>query len=100
MPKLLEARDSPLITAVRRDFISQADQKLLVYSLLKLDASLCIPVRSNGKLLGIFALGDKESGLPYGKEDIKSLKVLANHTGVALENFDLARRWSEEFSQK
>lgn len=96
IPKHLETRQYLLLDDIRRDFSANMDQKGLSLAMLELDGMLCIPIRSSSKLLGFFILGDKESGLPYGKEDLSTLKTLANHTTIALENIDLTRRWNKE----
>ena len=96
IPKYLETKEYLLLDDVRRDFSAYIDQKALSLAMLELDGSLCIPIRSVHGLLGFFVLGDKESGLPYGKEDISTLKILADHTTIALENIDLTRRWNQE----
>lgn len=81
---------------VRRDFSSNVDQRALSLAMLEMNAALCIPVMSDGKLSGIFIFGDKESGLPYSKDDIKSLSILSSHTAAAVEHINLNKRWSEE----
>ncbi len=87
-----------LFDNLRRDF--SRDNRELQRALLQLDATACVPIRRNGHLLGFFVLGDKESGLPYGVEDIRTLRTLASQTAVALENIGLVRRWEEGFNQK
>jgi len=52
----------------------------------KIEASLCLPLLSNKKLIGIIVLGSKISGDPYNKEDLDLLTTLSNQAGIAIEN--------------
>lgn len=94
----LETNEHLLLDSIRQDFSSAIDQRSLALAMYNLEASLAIPIMSEKKLLGFFALGDKESGLPYGKEDLKSIKILAKHTAGALENLDLTQRWNDQIN--
>ncbi len=101
------ASDSPLVKYLsenpfllhddlRRDFSAQVDQRALSLAMLEMDAALCVPVMFNQKLSGVFVFGDKESGLPFSKDDIKALCILSSHTAAAVEHIDLKKRWSKE----
>ena len=50
------------------------------------DISLCVPLISNKKLIGIIVLGSKVSRDAYTKEDLDLLNTLANQAGIAIEN--------------
>ena len=98
IPKYLETSSYLLLDDIRRDNAPVYDQRALSLEMLEMGVSLCIPVRYGSKMTGLFLFGDKESGLPYSKEDIKALSLLAGHTGIAAENIDLSKRWSQEAS--
>ncbi len=100
IPKALSESEYILFDEVRTDNSSTTDNRALVHALLKIDALICMQIKLNNKLIGFFVLGDKESGLPYGKDDIKVLKVIAEHTAFALDNLDLSKRWLIEHTEK
>ncbi len=47
------------------------------------------PFKSRDKLIGILALGKKESGGPYSHEDMQLIAGIANQAGVIIENAQL-----------
>jgi two-component system sensor histidine kinase DegS len=47
---------------------------------------LLCPIRSKGKLIGILAVGKKQSGSPYSDEEVDLLMTIANEAAVAIEN--------------
>ena len=51
-----------------------------------LSVKLLCPIRSQGKLIGILALGEKESGDSYTDEEAALIKTMSNEAAVALEN--------------
>lgn len=52
----------------------------------KITAELFIPLKSKGRLIGIFAVGPKRSGLPYSRTDQLTLVTLGNQMAAAIEN--------------
>ena len=94
--KYLQTNAYLLLDDIRKDFSSNHNQRALSLAILEIDATLCIPVMFNEKLVGVFIFGDKESGLSYSKEDIKALSVFSSHTAVAVEHINLNKRWSQE----
>jgi signal transduction histidine kinase len=61
------------------------------------DASLCsalglpapalmLPLRVGGRLVGVYVLGARESGVEYAREELGQLMVLGHHMAVAVEN--------------
>lgn len=99
IPNFLSENEYLLFDSIRQDFSPDLDQKTLTATLLEIEASICVPIKKDGKLLGILILGDKESGLPYGSEDLKTLKALTDQSAVALENLNLFKRWNEGVTQ-
>jgi len=58
----------------------------------KIEASLCLPLISSNKLIGIIVLGDKISGDAYSKEDLDLLSILSKQASVAIENASLYKQ--------
>jgi signal transduction histidine kinase len=52
----------------------------------KIEASLCLPLVSSKKLIGIIVLGGKESGDPYTDDDLNLLFTLSMQASVAIDN--------------
>jgi adenylate cyclase len=99
IPKHLSTADYIHLDRIRTEISSNTDQRAVTLAMLTLEVTFCMPIRVGDQLKGFFLFGDKESGLPYGKEDIEALKTLAQHTAAALEKFDIASRWTEESKQ-
>jgi signal transduction histidine kinase len=69
---------------------------LLLYKYMNhIEASLCLPLVSNKKLIGIIVLGEKISKAPYTKEDLGLLDTLSKQAGIALENAILYKQVSD-----
>ncbi len=51
-----------------------------------------VPILKQEKLLGLFALGPKNSSQPYSGRDLRLLETLADQTALALENATLFDR--------
>lgn len=51
-----------------------------------LEVELLCPIESKGDLIGILALGRKQSGASYSNEDIDLLMTMASAAAVAIEN--------------
>jgi class 3 adenylate cyclase len=78
--------------------VSGAETRLALY-MLRLEATLAVPILADGHLNGLLILGDKESGLPYETEDFDALKTLSGQMSIVLENLDLLNKWSHEQRQ-
>jgi len=64
--------------------------------LKKLGASFMAPITLNGRLLGLFVLGEKLSEDHYRVEDLELLEAAATQTAVALENVNLYRELKQQ----
>ena len=67
-----------------------------------LDVEVYVPIVALDQLLGVLALGAKQSGEPYAAEDLDLLRTLAGQTAVALKNARLVddlRRLNVEITQ-
>ena len=77
------------LVILARDSKNSEEKKsfLQLYENMKhIEASLCLPLISNGMLIGIIVLGSKVSGDAYTKEDLELLSTLAKQAGIAIEN--------------
>jgi signal transduction histidine kinase len=63
----------------------------------KIEASLCLPIMSSKKLIGIIVLGPKISGDAYTHEDLNLLNTLSKQAGTAIDNAQLYKK-IEEFN--
>jgi signal transduction histidine kinase len=96
--KLRFPSDSPIVTwlategkALRCEFIDLVPQLKGLWEVerIALDAlgvELLCPIRSKGNLVGILALGKKQSDSPYSDEEIDLLATMSNEAAVAIEN--------------
>jgi len=69
---------------VRR--LSRFDDNQTVALLKKLGVEILAPLNVKDKIIGLIALGAKESGDMYNEEDLKVLEVAGAQTAIALEN--------------
>jgi diguanylate cyclase (GGDEF)-like protein/putative nucleotidyltransferase with HDIG domain len=53
------------------------------------DSRLLCPIRSRGNLIGILALGKKQTNSLYSHEDINLVMSMANQAGIVVENAQL-----------
>ncbi|UCC59848.1 MAG: diguanylate cyclase, partial [Dehalococcoidia bacterium] len=88
--KWLTENDRPIslaeiqVTPNLRDFLNMD-----VMSAQNGGIELLVPVKSKGRLTGIFALGGKESGGRYSSDDIELVTTLAHEAAVGIENAQL-----------
>ncbi|MBZ5640185.1 MAG: SpoIIE family protein phosphatase [Acidobacteriia bacterium] len=54
--------------------------------LRELDTQILLPLAARGELLGMVSLGPKLSEQPYSRTDLRLLRNVATHTGLALLN--------------
>ena len=66
----------------------------------RLGSELLVPLKTEGNLVGIFALGPKPSEKPYSYDDQRTLITLANQTAVAIANARLYRAVQRELSER
>ncbi|MBM3258047.1 MAG: GAF domain-containing sensor histidine kinase, partial [Candidatus Nealsonbacteria bacterium] len=63
------------------------------------EISICLPLISSKRLIGIIILGGKISGDAYTKEDLELLNTLSKQAGIAIENALLYKK-TQDFSKK
>jgi len=80
-------REELLILAKEAKKLSDKENfKKLEKNMERIEASLCLPLISGSKLIGIIVLGSKLSGDAYSNEDLNLLDVLSKQASIALEN--------------
>ncbi|MEK7167776.1 MAG: ATP-binding protein [Patescibacteria group bacterium] len=82
---LVKEELSLLIKDTRQKKNKNDFQKIYDY-LEHIEASLCLPLISGKKLIGLVVLGSKFSGDAYTAEDLNLLSTLANQAGIAISN--------------
>lgn len=99
------AADSPLLRFMQQksgavEFPSRQTDKLPVsekHWLRELKVGLLVPMHgTDGKLAGIFSLGEKMSQIPYTTRDKELLETLANQIALVHENLGLKERMRRE----
>jgi len=63
-----------------------------------IEASLCLPLMSSNKLIGIIVVGSKISSSAFTKEDLELLNTLAFQAGIAIDNARLYKE-VQDFSK-
>ena len=69
-------------------------------ALRNLGAEMLIPLRGRNRLLGVMALGPKRSEEPYSRSDRGLLQSVALHTGLSIENGELAQSLAVAAAQR
>ena len=89
-------RDEVDVLAKEAKTKKDADGFRKLYNHMKhIEASLCLPLISGKKLIGIVVLGAKISGDAYTKEDLDLLSVLSSQAGTAIDNARLYEKINE-----
>ncbi len=99
LTRYLQKNQKPLVRdelkLLARDARSQKDSQSflkLESNMRHIEASLCLPLMSNKKLIGIIVLGAKLSGDAYTHEDLELLNTLARQAGTAIDNARLYKQ--------
>lgn len=69
----------------------------------QIEATLCLPLMANKKLIGIIVLGSKVSGDAYTNEDLQLLDTLSKQAGIAIENarqYEQIQKFGETLKNK
>ncbi|MDP3093320.1 MAG: ATP-binding protein [bacterium] len=67
----------------------KTDLEKLKQNMKRIEASLCLPLLIEDKIIGIIVLGNKISGDSYSKEDLDLLTALSHQASIALQNAKL-----------
>jgi signal transduction histidine kinase/CheY-like chemotaxis protein len=99
LTKRLEKTKAPLVRDELLLLASDAknkkekdDLKRLHDNMEHIEASLCLPLMSGAKLIGLIVLGGKISGDAYTAEDLELLNTLSKQAGIAIENARLYKK--------
>ncbi len=57
------------------------------------------PLRVNGRLVGLVALGRREGNAAYDASDLDALELLCNYVAIALQNFSLTQTLAQRVSE-
>jgi len=66
----------------------------------RLQAELLLPLPGRSQLIGVMALGPKQSEEPYSRSDRRLLSSVALQTGLAIENSTLVHTLAQESAQR
>ena len=98
LDKMFVEQNKIIITEeVRR--LDMFEKNQTVDLLLKLKVEILAPLNVKDKIIGLIALGAKESGDMYNDEDLKVLEVVGAQTAIAMENALLYKE-TKDFSIK
>ncbi len=81
---------------VREELSFEKGKKKIRAKMEKLQAKLCFPLYSEGKLIGLFSLGEKGKGSFYGKEEIKLFLEFKKHLEICFMNILLEAGMQKE----
>ena len=105
LTKYLQKNQKPLVrdelSLLSRDTTIQKDKQsfdTLFEHMKHIEASLCLPLMSGKKLIGIIVLGAKISGDAYTQEDLELLNTMSKQAGIAIENAMLYKQ-VQDFSK-
>ncbi len=95
----LEKTKKPLVYEelflIIRDTVDQQEKESLENlkaNMKRIEASLCLPLLMEEKIIGLIVLGNKISKEPYSAQDIDLLTALSNQASIALNNAYLYNR--------
>lgn len=57
------------------------------------------PLRSNGKLVGLVAMGRREGDAEYDGEELEALELLCNYVALALQNYNLTQTLAQRVGE-
>ena len=63
--------------------LDETEQKNI---LRKLDISVAVPLRTEGREVGLLILGEKESGDIYSEQDLHTLEIIGPEAAIAIQN--------------
>lgn len=74
------------LEAAPRQIVSDDATPPIIDDLQRCGGTLVVPMSFENRLSGFMALGEKESGAPYSREDVGLLQTLADQGAVAVQN--------------
>ena len=91
------AKSKPVVVEEIKSSAYQ-EHKAMVDLLTSINAAIIVPLNIKDEVLGVIALGQKESGDMYNDEDLKTLEVIASQSAIAIKNaqlYDETKRFSQ-----
>ena len=86
LEKIFIKQNKPIVVdEMRADSHDNKAKRLLAY-LRKMGVAILMPLSVKDKIVGLLALGQKESGDIYNSEDYKVLDVVSAQSAIAIEN--------------
>ncbi len=92
----LEKTTKPVVyeelSLIIRDTFEEEEKRnleKLQSTMKRIEATLCLPLLFEEKIIGMIVLGNKVSGDPYSVQDIELLISLANQASIAMQNAKL-----------
>lgn len=76
--------------------IGSERQKIILNAFNKLEAELCLPLFSEGRIIGFFVLGQKENAESYIQEEIQELLKFRQNLEICFMNILLKKNLQEE----
>ncbi len=58
-----------------------------------------VPLKVNGRLVGMIALGRRHGEMPYGEEDVEALGLLSNYVALAVHNHSMSESLQQRISE-
>lgn len=62
-------------------------------------SSMCVPLVSRGRLLGVLSINDTEGGRDFSEYDLRTLQLFADHAAVAIANATLYEKERENVAK-
>ncbi|MDA3840379.1 MAG: ATP-binding protein [Patescibacteria group bacterium] len=82
--KYIDDRNILILSEVKEK--SESDYLEIQKTFLNNDIRLIVPLSIKDRYIGLFLIGEKESGETYNNEDVQLLQVLATQSAFALDN--------------
>ncbi len=94
----LEKNNTQIILKEEIPFLGlSAEDRIKILTVLeKLDVSVCVPLFSEKKIIGLFVLGTKENKEPYLQEEIELILNLKKNLEICFMNILLKKNLKEE----
>lgn len=96
-----ETGEPLLIPDVSKD--PRWDKRISEHIGFKTTSIACVPMKLDGKIIGVVEIIDKEDGTPIGEDDVKILSIIADMASMAISNaqeFDQVKRENRDLKEE
>ncbi len=100
MEMIQQSKEPARIYFERQDNWVHSASKTEMATLRGIHAQMVLPLGSRRKTLALLSLGPKRSEEPYTSNDVRLLRTVALHTGLALQNSRLASEIATEMAKR